>query len=246
MVSLTILVYVGLSVRQSSLDQGETVKAAVIDQLGPSHPNDTFRFTANSMFHGNGWLMYYYAGSLSFNDLTFCRSLPELGFKIIIMRAHTAMENSTGTLAIFTSEQWDDEKASTTYLTDALNDRIARVRVTPNSTAYFGITPNFVKAMNGNFQDAIIIMMGCESLANTKMAEAFIEKGARAYIGWTGLVSADHTDAATQQLLKHLITEKKTIATAIAETFAEVGDDLTYGSAMSYYPTQVGGYRLSG
>jgi hypothetical protein len=188
--------------------------------------------------------MYYYAGSLSSVDVTFYRLLPQQAFKIIIIRSHTAMQNSTGTLAIFTSEQWDDEKVSATYLTDALNDRIARVRVTPNSTAYFGITPNFVKAMNGNFQDAIIIMMGCQSLTNTKMAEAFIEKGAKAYIGWTGLVSADHTDAATQQLLKHLIVEKKTIATAITEVLTEVGEDPTYGSTMSFYPTQAGEYRL--
>jgi hypothetical protein len=175
--------------------------------------------------------------------MTFYRSLPQRTFNIVVIRSHTAMESSTGTLAIFTSEQWDYEKASTTYLADALNDRIARVRVTLNSTAYFGVTPNFIKAMNGNFQDAIIVMMGCESLANSNMAEAFIEKGAKAYIGWTGLVSADHTDAATQQLLKHLITEKKTIATAVTEISTEVGNDPTYGSTMSYYPPQAGEYK---
>jgi len=225
------------------LDQGKTLRAAIIDQLSSSHANNTFWFAANSMFQSNGWSLQYYAGSLSSDDLTFYRSLPQRAFKILIVRSHTAMETSTGTLAVFTSEQWDDEKASTTYLVDAMNDRIARVRVTLNSTAYFGITPNFVKAINGNFQDAIIIMMGCESLTNTKMAEAFIEKGARAYIGWTGLVSADHTDAATQQLLKHLIIEKKTIAIAITEVLTEVGEDPTYGSTMSYYPTQAGEYR---
>ena len=242
-VLLIILVYADLSAIQSNLDQGKTLKAAIIDQLNSSHSNNTFWLTANSMFQSNGWSLHYYSGSLSSADVTFYRSLPQRAFNIVIIRSHTAMEYSTGTLAIFTSEQWDDEKASTTYLTDAMNDRIARVRVTLNSTAYFGITSNFVKAMNGNFQDSIIIMMGCESLTNTKMAEAFIEKGAKAYIGWTGLVSADHTDAATQQLLKHLIVEKKTMATAITETLTEVGKDPTYESTMSYYPSQAGEYR---
>jgi hypothetical protein len=83
-------------------------------------------------------------------------------------------------------------------------------------------------------------MMGCDGLTNTKMAEAFIERGAMAYIGWTGPVSADHTDTATQQLMKHLISENKTIATAITETLNEVGKDPAYGSTMSYYPALAG------
>jgi hypothetical protein len=132
----------------------------------------------------------------------------------------------------------------TTYLVDIMDGRLARVRVTMNSTAYFGITPNFIKALNGNFQNAIIVVMGCDGLANGKMAEAFIEKGAKAYIGWNGLVSTNQTDFATQQLLIHLITEKKTIGTAITETMSEVGNDPTYGSAMSYYPTQAGDYKV--
>lgn len=246
-VALTVLLiavtWAVLRSEQQNADQTSSSDAALVDQLSSSYPNGTFYFAANSMFHSNGWLLHYYAGMQISDNVDFYRSLPSYAFKIIILRAHTALASDTGELAIFTNEEWSDAKATTTYLVDIMDGRLARVRVTVNSTAYFGITPNFVKALNGNFQNAIILVMGCDGLANGKMAEAFIEKGAKAYIGWNGLVSADYTDSATQQLLIHLIAEKETIGTAITETMSEVGNDPTYGSAMSYYPTQAGDYR---
>jgi hypothetical protein len=222
----------------------QTLKAAIIDQLSLTYPNNTFWQTANTLFYNAGWRMYYYAGGALSDTVDFYRNLPQQGFKIIILRVHTALNPETGTLAIFTSEEWDDTKATTTYLTDILNDRLAKVAITENATPYFGLTPNFIKAMNGNFQNAIIIAMGCDTLTNTKMAQAFIEKGAKAYIGWTGPVSAPHTDTATQQLLTHLITEQKTINQAIQETINEVGEDPTYKSTLSYYPTEAANQKI--
>jgi hypothetical protein len=240
---IAVLSYAFLNAVGPSLN-GERLMATIIDQLSSTYQNSTFWSNANSAFHENGWTMYYYAGSTLSDNIDFYRSLPQRGFRIIILRAHTALQKETGTLAIFTSEEWDDGKASTAYLTDAMNDRIARVRVTVNSTAYFGITPNFISAMNGDFRNTIIIMMGCDGLTNTKMAEAFINKGAKAYIGWTGPVSSDHTDAATQRLLEHLIFQNQNISTAINETLAEVGDDPVYESTLSYYPFEVSEYRV--
>jgi hypothetical protein len=247
-VALTVLLLVAvtwtvLRSEQQNADQTSSSDAALVDQLSSSYPNSTFYFSANSMFHNNGWLLHYYAGIQISDNVDFYRSLPSYAFKIIILRAHTALAPDTKELAIFTSEEWSDAKAVTTYLLDIMDGKLARVRVTTNSTAYFGITPNFIKALNGNFQNAIIVMMGCDGLANAKMAEAFIEKGAKAYIGWNGLVSTDHTDFATQQLLMHLIAEKETIGTAITETMSEVGNDPAYGSVLSYYPMQAGDYR---
>jgi hypothetical protein len=246
-ITLTVLTvaltYAILSSKQLNLNLGETSKATIIDQLSSTYPNNTFYLTANVMFHEEGWRMDYCALAGVPDSIDFCRSLPVRGYKIIILRVHTALNPDTGTLAMFTSEKWDDTKATTTYLDDTINNRLAKVRVTANSTEYFGITPNFVKAMNGNFQDATVIMMGCDGLTNTRMAEAFIEKGAKIYIGWTGLVSAEHTDAATQQLLSHLLNEKKTVEKAVEDTLSEVGRDPTYGSTLSYYPTAAGQYR---
>jgi hypothetical protein len=86
--------------------------------------------------------------------------------------------------------------------------------------------------------------MGCDSLRYTDMAQAFIEKGAKAYIGWNGSVSASHTDIATTRLLQHIITQKQTIKQAIENTMKEVGIDPTYKSQLTYYPTNAGQYTI--
>jgi hypothetical protein len=90
--------------------------------------------------------------------------------------------------------------------------------------------------MKGTFQNTTVIMMGCEGLNNTKMAEAFIEKEAKVYIGWTSSVSASYTEQATAHLLQHLIAEKQTIRQAVDNTIEEVGPDQTYNSQLIYYP----------
>lgn len=65
-----------------------------------------------------------------------------------------------------------------------------------------------VSTRNRRFKNTVIIAMGCDGLKYTSMAEAFVQKGAKAYISWTGDVSPSHTDQATTHLLQQLITEK--------------------------------------
>jgi len=99
--------------------------------------------------------------------------------------------------------------------------------------------------MEGKFNNTVIIMMGCEGLSNTIMAEAFIEKDAKAYTGWDGPVSADHTDEATIFLLQQLITQKRTISEAMEEVMKEIGHDPEFNSNdLLYYPIDAGDYTI--
>jgi len=72
--------------------------------------------------------------------------------------------------------------SSTAYLGDILNYRLAKVRVEEHPPSYFGVTPNFINALKGQFQNSITIMMECHGLKTQSMAEAFTQKGAKAYI----------------------------------------------------------------
>ena len=45
-------------------------------------------------------------------------------------------------------------------------------------------------------------MMGCDGLRSQVTAEAFLDKGASAFVSWSTRVSADHTDGATRRLLE--------------------------------------------
>jgi hypothetical protein len=98
--------------------------------------------------------------------------------------------------------------------------------------------------MNRRFSETIVIAMGCDTLKFSDMAEAFIEKGAKMYIGWNGPVSASHTDQATTQFLKHLTIEKQTIEQAVTETMKEVGPDPESGSTLQHYPGSANNYII--
>jgi len=83
-------------------------------------------------------------------------------------------------------------------------------------------------------------MMDCEGLSNTWMAQAFVEKGAKVYIGWDKGIFFSHADAATIDLLQYLLLEKQTINQAVENTMKEVGADPAENSLLAYYPPEVG------
>jgi hypothetical protein len=178
----------------------------------------------------------------------FYRNLPMHGYGLIILRVHSSATNPDRTedpVTLFTSERCDRSK----YVYEQLTDQLALVASSQDEMkegiTYFGINPPFVtQGMNGKFQSTIIIMMGCEGLDNTLMAEAFVEKGAKVYVSWNQPVSASHTDTATTQLLQHFLIEKLTLEQSVQETFKEVGFDPIYKSQLIYYPLEVGEQTL--
>jgi len=239
--AITMILAISYTLLSSEITtDGTTAQALLIDQLSITHPNKTFYWTTQELLSQSNLQLWYKEGI--FNNVSFFRNLPSYNNKIIILRVHSAIDQE-GNLAIFTGEKWDDNKARLNYLTDILAERIVKVRVEENSTPYFGITPDFIKwSMKGNFEDTTIIMMGCQGLTTRKAAEAFIEKGAKVYISWTGPVSSEHTDSATQHLLSQLFAEGRTVGEAVTSTNNEMGKDPFYGSSLAWYPEDEGNH----
>jgi hypothetical protein len=207
--------------------------AAIVDHLSLSSPNQTFAETATTILKNGGFAVDYYPGETVKVDLY--RNLPKHNYGIIILRVHSAVgTNNDPPLALFTSEHTDKNK----YVIEQLNDQLQGVAFLPykqGDPTYFGIPPKFVReCMNGGFQNTIIIAMGCDSLKYTDMAEAFLYKGAKAYIGWSASVIASHTDNVIQQLLKYLITERKTIGIATSL----ISPDPSTNSHLIFYPQE--------
>jgi hypothetical protein len=217
------------------------LKAAIVDQLSPTIPNQAFVETATNTLEQAGYTVDYYPGERV--TVEFYRNLPTHGYKIIIFRVHS----TTGgypPVAFFTCELYSGSK----YVSEQLSDKLYSVAYSYSvAQAYFGILPSFVESsMNGKFQNTIIIMMECEGIKDTKMAEAFIKKGAKVYIGWNGSVSASHTDQTTTCLLQHLVTEGQTISQTVENTAREVQSDEAYNSILKYYPLASGNYAIQG
>jgi len=235
-----------LNTSDNNVPQTLEFKAAIIDQLSLTQSNQTFVQTALSILDRAGFTVDYYRSEEVTVD--FYRNLPTHGYGLIIFRVHSAAAAFEGKgyvehpVSLFTSENYSNRK----YVWEQLTDQISMASYTmPQPPYYFAITPKFVtSSMKGKFQNSIIVMMGCEGLNNTKMAEAFIEKGAKLYISWKGLVLASHTDQAITRLLQHFITDKQNIGQAVENTMKEVGPDPAHKSLLTYYPLEGQDYAI--
>jgi flagellar basal body-associated protein FliL len=221
------------------------LKAAIVDQESLTFPNQTFVQAAAHILEQANYSVDYYSGEEVTVD--FYRNLATQSYSIVILRVHSTATGTEGTqtvevpVLLFTSELY----SSTKYVQEQLANQVREVLFTGGSQGYFAVGPGFVSSdMKGKLQNTLVIMMGCQGLSNTLMAEAFNEKGARAYISWNSGVSASYTDEATTQLLQHLVTKGQTIKQAVENTIKEVGPDPVYNNTLEYYPLESGNYAI--
>jgi hypothetical protein len=202
--------------------------------------------SATNILEQSGFTVDYYPSEKV--TVEFYRKLPLDGYDVIILRVHSAStalkegEYVKTPVSLFTSENYSYTK----YIWEQLTDQLVMAsRMMPEPPYYFAITPKFVtSSIKGKFQNSIIIMMGCEGLEDSSMAKAFVERGARVYIGWSGSVLASHTDIAVMRLLQHLILERQPVKKAVKNAMREIGPDPTYKSVMVYYPLEAGNYKI--
>ncbi|MGD8506990.1 MAG: hypothetical protein PVF15_10060 [Candidatus Bathyarchaeota archaeon] len=241
----SLFIHSMLSSSQQAQGTGSTFKprAAIVDHLSLTASNQTFIQTAVTTLGNTGFSVDYYQGEKV--TVKFYRDLPTHGFRLLILRVHSALVSAgEPPVSLFTSEPYSKTK----YVYEQLADQLGWVTYrfengTPKEPTYFGISPLFIKhSMNGRFPDTLVIMMGCNGLTYTDMAEAFIEKGAKVYVSWNDSVLASHTDSATTHLLQYLFTQELTLEESLKETFKKVGVDPIYKSLLTYYPPEAGDY----
>ena len=244
---------------QGASSEPQELRAAIVDQLTLTEPNPSFAETVTELLQGAGYTVDYYPGEQVTVD--FYRDLPTHEYDLLVLRAHTArFEENSLTLTdsvrrqevlhafgqdvfFFTSEPFDKTK----YVEERERFRLfaVRYRAQNGDERFFGVTPHFIESsMRGRFDCATIIMMGCDGLLFDNTPKSLVGKGAKAVVGWDGLVSAAHTDAATERLLQHLVVEGLPLGQAVQETMAEVGPDPSYGNALRLYPREAGGLTI--
>ncbi len=83
---------------------------------------------------------------------------------------------------------------------------------------YFSMEPAFIDRMAGRFQGAVILLMGCNTMTQPELAQAFVNKGASIVIGWRGLVSLSVADMAVVSVFQKVLTEHQMTGQAVSET----------------------------
>ncbi len=238
--SLAILL-VGCSPNHRPNEQAvDTVDAAIVDQLALYQPNSQFIQNSTQELETQGFKVDVYSGKEVTLDLY--RNLPTKGYEMIIFRAHSGFlgEGSgsevTGPTYLFTGEDYAVTKSSFGQLFDQVSPAQAF-----DGPTVFAVNPEFVlKGMKGDFRNTAIIMMGCATARNADMAQAFIDKGASVYIGWSASVCLDYVDKATENMVEELIVNRTPVELALSQTVAKVGLDPEYNASPKYYPSQAG------
>lgn len=217
-------------------------RAALVDQVGAKFPNETFVRTTTQALEDSGFEVDYYSSDNV--TVSFYRNMPSLNYGLIILRVHSSAtnpDNTQGPVTIFTSERYDKNK----HVQEQSADRLAIVSFSQadleKGISYFGINPSFVeKSMNGRFRNTTVVMMGCEGLSNTLMAQAFIARGAQVYIGWDRAVTVDYADSATTRLLELCLTTNQTLRENVREIFIQIGWDPSFQTLLLFYPLEAG------
>jgi hypothetical protein len=218
-------------------------RAAIVDQLYNLQPNEAFVANVTTELEEYGFAVDLYQG----DDITvdFYRKLPTLGHKLIVFRAHSGLLGGgdfyVPQTVLFTNEEY----STTRHPSEQVNGQLAMGVPGPGQPAMFGITASFVThSMKGRFDDTVIIIMGCGGIALTDLAQAFVDKGASAYIAWDLSTLLNYVDEATLYLTGQLCSGKATIKEAVDSTMADIGPDPEYEAVLQYYPSETGDKSL--
>ena len=218
-------------------------KAAIIDQLYSLQPNEAFISEVAGGLEDYGFAVDLFQGDEVTVELH--KDLPSYGYKLIIFRAHSGLLGSKEEIiertCLFTNEPY----SQTEHVAEQLSDQLAMARIDEHHPWVFGIGDRFViQSMTVRFDNTVIVMMGCSCLYLDDLAQAFIDKGASAYLAWDATVALDYVDEATPYLLRQLCLEKVSIKKAVTNTMDVVGPDPQYKAVLGYFPPSNGGKTL--
>jgi hypothetical protein len=243
---LVFIIILGF-VFSSTFLQPETkfpLSAVIIDQLAADFPDPSFVSNVTSTLHNHGFKVTYYNQTL---DVNFFENLAFDNYGLIILRAHFALRNDSATPAVdlFTSEPYD--KSSEKYTSELDSGLLTVAEYFYKPGLYFALSSQFIEKY-GHFSNSIVIAMGCQSLepgSEKQMPQAFLDKGAKAYIGWSDIVFPQDTDNETMRLLSMLLNENQTIGDAVRATspytysgtpYPHSTETISVTSYMRFYP----------
>jgi len=220
-----------------------TPRAAIVDQLSVLQENPAFIAEVTGQLEEYGFEVDLYQGE----DITvaFYRGLSAQGYRLIVFRTHSGILAEGETVHLRTTLFTNELYSRSRHLVDQLEHRLFRARIDEDYDWVFSISPKFIReSMPEQFDDTVIIMMGCAGITIHDLAEAFIDKGASAYLAWDATVLLNYVDKATLHLVDQLFSERKTVREAVNSTMRVIGPDPRYDAELDYYPPGIGGKTL--
>ena len=186
-----------------------------------------FETKSTKLLSSNGYHLEYYSGEEV--SVEFLKNIP-VEYDLYLFRVHsTCINNRTW---VFSGEH----NQVNSYPILQLSELIHKEKPSWNAEYLFAVSPEFIQEYNRHcFKDSAILMMGCEGLCSSDLANAFCEEGAIIYVSWDSNVCLEHTDAAFLSILESICIRKSSIIDAIEYTKNQIGNDPVYRSILNYY-----------
>lgn len=153
------------------------------------------------------------------------------GYKVLILRLHSAIRSGDGFLYLFSGEKYTKSK----YALEQLSGGV-REGITFDNVSYFAINAVFLGGNNPTgLKDSTIILMGCNGTGSAYSIQRLLDRGVKTYIAWTGYVNLSYSDETTLALVKALYLERSSVQVAVEEAMKEAGTEPAYHSVLEYY-----------
>ena len=221
------------------------LKAVVVDGLFDDFPNVSLISKVVGVLRSRGFVVDIVNGS----DLTVdkYREIFGDGYRVLILRVHGGVAEDRGLVALFTSQLFNDSL----YVFERKMGLVGvgEPFLSPGKKL-FVISPEFIKRFGRGLKNSIVMVFSCYSSYRMELAKAFIDMGAKLYIGWDGPVDAVMNDYALSKLIEYLFVENMTIDEAVKETMNDILSIYAHRSGayplplLTYYPRSVGSYTV--
>ena len=231
LVALTTVSYLDVTLRRSDT---HAKRAAIIDPLYTADPG--YHGEMASLLEGRGYQVDSFRGEEVTVDW-----LRKMGaYRVVVLRVHSTCND--GMVWLFTGERYNPDR----YVLEQLADEVHKAKPSLEAEYVFAVGSDFVRHfMKDRFSGALVVLMGCDGLTGTDLAEAFVEEGASAYVSWDGPVSLEHTDEAFLCLLEAMTVQRLNLREAVGYTNDLVGADPDYNSTIAFYPSASAGVSIS-
>jgi hypothetical protein len=203
----------------------DRLRAVVVDALSGNYSNDAFTGYVNRTLRGAGFSVDFFEASVVSVD--FLERFPS-DYKLVIFRVHSAL-SSTGELYLFTAEPYVGDR----YVGEQGFGLVKEAIADDGSGPVFGVDWGFVRRlMAGRFNGSVVVVMGCNSARDRRMADEFLNQGAVGYVGFDGPVLLSHSDEAVMHLVGELYAAGQPLKKAVEDTNSMVGADPVSGSIL--------------
>jgi len=215
--------------------------ALVYDSLSAEYPNDTLIDAIVSTLEAAGVNVTVVRGYNASLDWLVAAGR----YDLVIIRAHGAYNgdpDSGRPLGTYIYTGLPEALAYAVYgeyLVEGLEKGYFAFGVVPvpgvpldELTRYLTVSPLFIREEVAAMKGAIIVFSGCYGLTDERLAQAFLARGAVAFIGWDGNVTLSHSDAALEALVEELAANGWDPWAAVEAVAATLGPDPYTGAAL--------------